>query len=110
MSIAAHSTASEKGLTRSVRSHLATAAERAAQGDLVGVLEVDAVDRRQRATQHVVDAAVLMGALDRNHVARVLDHADHGAVAPGIRADRAERPLREVEALLADPDLLLHLA
>ena len=36
-------------------------------GDLQ-VLGVDAVDRREGAAEHVVEAAVLVGALDRDHV------------------------------------------
>ena len=51
-----------------------------------------------------------MGALDRDHVGRLLDHADQGAVALRVGADPAERPLGEVEAFLAEADLLLHFA
>ena len=47
-------------------------------GDLQ-VLGIDAVDRRQRASEHVVAAAVLVRALDRDHVAGLLDDADHAA-------------------------------
>ena len=78
-------------------------------GDLQ-VLGVDPVDRREGAAEHVVEAAVLVGALDRDHVGGLLDHADRRAVAVGVRADPAERALGEVEAALAEADLLLHLA
>src|SRR5689334_24016070 len=74
------------------------------------VLGLDAVDRRQRAAEHVVAAAVLVRALDRDDVAGLLDHADQLGVAALIQADRAARPLREVEADLAERDLLLDVA
>ena len=45
------------------------------------VLGVDAVDRRERAAEHVVEPAVFVGALDRDHVAGLLDHADRRPVA-----------------------------
>ena len=67
----------------------------------VQVLGVDAVDRRQRAAQHVVAAVELVGALDRDHVARLLDHADHGRLAALVLADAAGRLGGEVEADLA---------
>src|SRR3954471_4450992 len=71
------------------------------------VLRLDAVDRRERPAEHVVAAAELVRALDRDHVAGLLDHADHGAVAPLVQADRAAGALGEVEADLAQRDLLL---
>ena len=74
------------------------------------VLGIDAVDRRQRAAEHVVEAAVLVGALDRDHVGGLLDDADQRAVAARVLADLAARSLGEVEADLAEPDLLLDLA
>jgi hypothetical protein len=40
----------------------------------------------------------------------LLDHADQPGVATLVGADPAARPLREVEAHLAQPDLLLDLA
>jgi hypothetical protein len=49
-------------------------------------------------------------ALDRDHVARLLDDADQGAVAAFVLADRAARALGEVEADLAQADALLDVA
>ena len=51
---------------------IACAARHRALGD-AQVLGIDAVDRRQRASQDVVDAAVLVRALDRHDVAGILD-------------------------------------
>jgi hypothetical protein len=48
-------------------------------------------------------------ALDRDHVGRLLDHADHLRIAAFIGADPATRPVREVEAGLAQPDSLFDL-
>ena len=59
-------------------------------GDLQ-VLGLDAVDRRQRAAEHVVAAAVLVRALDRDHVAGLLDDADQ-------RRRRGARPGRSCSA------------
>ena len=76
----------------------------------VEVLGVDAVDRRQRAAEHVVAAVELARALDRDHVARLLDHADRGGLAALVLADAAGGLGGEVEADLALPDGLLDLA
>jgi hypothetical protein len=48
--------------------------------------------------------------LDRDHVARLLDDADERRVAPVVEADRAARALGQVEADLAEADLLLDVA
>jgi hypothetical protein len=58
----------------------------------------------------VVTATVLVRALDRDHVARLLDDADQRGVAPLVLADRAARALGEVEADLAQRDLVLDVA
>src|SRR3954452_14877130 len=71
------------------------------------VVGLDAVDRRERAAEDVVPAAVLVGALDRDDVAGLLHDADQRRVAALVLADRAERALGEVEADLAEGDLLL---
>src|SRR5215213_2333364 len=78
-------------------------------GDLQ-VLRVDAVDRRQRPAEHVVEAAELVRPLDGDDVGGLLDDADHRPVAAVVLADRAARAFGEVEADLAEADLLLHLA
>ena len=52
----------------------------------------------------------LVRALDRDHVARLLDHADPWPLAPLVLADAAGGLDREVEADLAQPDRLLDLA
>ena len=57
----------------------------------VKVLRVHAVDRGQRAAEHVVAAVELPGALDRDHVARLLHHTDDGALATPVLADPAGR-------------------
>ena len=98
------------GLVARTTSRDAAALDPAQQlGDLQ-VLGVDPVDRREGAAEHVVEAAVFVGALDRDHVGRLLDHADRRPVAVRVGADPAERALGEVEALLAEADLLLHFA
>ena len=73
------------------------------------VLGLDAVERRERAAEHVVEAAVLVRALERDHVDRLLDDADDGAVAARVEADRAELLLGQVAALAAEADALLDL-
>ncbi len=74
------------------------------------VLGIHPVDRRQRTAEHVVAAAELVGALDRDHVARLLHDADHLAVAPLVLADPAARADGQVEADLTVADGLLDLA
>ena len=54
--------------------------------ELVGA---DAVDRAQGAAEHVVAPVELVRAFDRGDVLRLLDDADHRAVAPRVFADRA---------------------
>src|SRR6202035_448810 len=73
------------------------------------VLRIDAVDRREGPAEHVVDAVVLVRALHRDHVAGLLHDADQPVVAPRVLADAAARLVGEVEADLAQPDLLLDL-
>ena len=73
------------------------------------VLGLDAVERRERAAEHVVEAAVLGRALERDQVDRLLDDADDRVVAPRVEADRADLLLGEVAALAAEADALLHL-
>ena len=68
------------------------------------VAGLDAVERRERAAEDVVEAAVLVRPLEREHVDGLLDDADHRAVAPRVGADAAELLLGEVAALAARPD------
>src|SRR5579862_3273426 len=65
------------------------------------VARLDAVDRAQRAAEHVVEAAVLVCALERDHVDRLLDDADRRMVAPRVEADRTRLLLGQVSALAA---------
>ena len=76
----------------------------------VQVLGVDTVDRRQRSAEHVVAAVELARALDRDHVAGLLDHADRVGLAAVVLADAAGGLGGEVEADLAVADGLLDLA
>src|SRR5262245_62559489 len=73
------------------------------------VLRLDAVQRRERAAEHVVEPAVLVRALDRDQVGGLLDDADDRVVAPRVTADLAGLILRQVPALAAEADPLLDL-
>jgi len=73
------------------------------------VVRPDALDRADRAAEHVIAAAELAGLLDREDVLRLLDHAQHGLVAPGVAADPALVSLGDVEADPAEPHLVLDL-
>ena len=70
---------------------------------------LDAVDRRERAAEHVVQPAVLGGPLHRDQVGGLLDHADQRVVAADVEADRAHLVLGQVAALAAEADALLDL-
>ena len=59
--------------------------------------------------EDVVEAVELVGALHRDHVGGLLDDADHRGVATGVLADAAAWFVGEVEADLAQADLLLDL-
>ena len=74
--------------------------EQLAHAQVVGA---DAVDRADRAAEHVVAAAELAGALDRDDVLGLLDDADRVHVAPRVEADAAPLGLGDVEADLAEP-------
>ena len=73
------------------------------------VVGADAVDRAERAAEHVVEPAVLAGALDRGDVLRLLDDADRRAVPAGVAADAAAVLVRDVAAQRAEPHLLADL-
>ena len=66
----------------------------------------DAVDRADRAVQDVVPAPELPRPLDGEDVERLLHHAHPAVVAAGIAADRAERRVADVEAAVAEDDLV----
>src|SRR4051812_42282061 len=70
---------------------------------------LDAVERRERAAEHVVEPAILVRALQRHDVDGLLDDADQRVVAAGVDADPAQLFLGEVAALAAEPDALLYL-
>src|SRR5258706_4109913 len=65
------------------------------------VVGTDAVHRGDRAMEHVVTTLVLTGALNREHIQRLLHNADDSAVALIRRADHARVRLRDVEAYRA---------
>ena len=73
------------------------------------VAGIDAVERRERAAEHVVEAAELGGALERDDVDGLLDDADERVVAARVAADRADLVLGQVAALAAEAHPLLHL-
>ena len=73
------------------------------------MLGLDAVDRRQRAAEDVVQAAIFVRAFQRHEVRRLLDDADERAVAPLVAADLAALLLGQVPALAAEADALLDL-
>ena len=56
--------------------------------------------------EDVVDAAELAGPLEGQDVERLLDDAQPRLVAAGVAADRAQRRVADVEAALAEHDLL----
>ena len=70
---------------------------------------VDAVDRAERAAEHVVEAVVGVRALERDDVDGLLDDADRRVVAAAVEADRAGLLLGQVAALAAEANALLHL-
>jgi hypothetical protein len=74
------------------------------------ILGIHAVDRRECAAEHVIAPMELSGALDRDHVAGLLDHAEGGRLTPLVLADAAGGLCGEVEAHLAVPDGGLDLA
>ena len=71
------------------------------------VLRLDAVERRERAPEDVVQAAELARPLDRDEVDRLLDHADHRVIAASVAADRTDFLLGQVPALVAEAHTLL---
>ena len=66
----------------------------------------DAVDRRDRPVQDVIEALELARPLEREDVERLLDDAQARLVAARVPADRAERGVADVEAPIAEHDLV----
>ncbi len=73
------------------------------------ILGIDAVERRQGAAEHVVEAAVLVRPLQGHDVGGLLDDADDRPVAPSVAADLAGLVLGPVAALVAEAHALLRL-
>src|SRR5262245_60316871 len=73
------------------------------------MLGLDAIERRERPAEHVVEPAVLRRPLERDEVDRLLDDADDGAVAARVAEDLADVLLGQVPALAAETDSLLDL-
>src|SRR5215470_3115571 len=67
------------------------------------ILRADPVDGADRTTQDMVTAAEFADFLNRSHVLRLLDHADHREVTAGIPADPALLLLGHVAAYPAEP-------
>ena len=74
------------------------------------VVRTDALQRRQRPEQHVVDAAKAAGLLDDVDVLRLFDDADHAVIAGGVGAVDAGIDVGEVVADRAVGDAILDVA
>src|SRR5919201_2753935 len=72
------------------------------------MLRLDPIEGREPAAEDVVQAAKLARPLDRDEVDRLLHDADERVVTTGVATDPAHLVLRQVSALLAEPDSLLH--
>src|SRR5438093_1750088 len=79
------------------------------QGRDLQIIGADALDRGQRAVEHVVEATVSACPLERKHVKRLLHDADQPAIAPRILANAAGVRGRDVEARGAEDHAPLHL-
>ena len=82
---------------------------RASSSRIAQLLGTDALDRADRALQHVVAAVELLGLLHRDDVAGLLDHAQDRGVAPVVGAEPARGALGDVEAPLAERHAVLGL-
>ena len=74
------------------------------------MLGLDAVDRRERAAEHVVQAPELVRPLEREQVGRLLDDADERAVAARVAADRRSAPPRSGSRTRGRSGLVLDVA
>ena len=77
------------------------------QARQIEVVRPDAVERRQRAAEHVIAPARRVGALQRPEIADQFDDDQDRAVAPLVGADRAGVARVDVAAHRADDDLLV---
>ena len=82
------------GLVASTTSSTPFALDAAEQLVDAEVLGLDAVERRERAAEHVVQAAVLVRALERDEVGRLLDDADERVGRAGRRGRSRRSPPR----------------
>src|SRR3954466_9788822 len=70
------------------------------------ILRLDTVQRRERSTEHMIQAPILPRTLYRTDVVRVLHGTDDRGIAPGIGTDVALLGLGQVEAALTRTDPL----
>ena len=73
------------------------------------VLGLNSIEGRERAAEDVVEAAVLVCALERDDVHRLLDDAHDRSVAAAVEADGAQLLLGQVAAVAAEANALLYL-
>ena len=85
-------------------------ADRARAGPDLQIVGTDALQRRQRAHQHVIDTLELARPLDRRDVLRLFDDADEVLVAVRARAVRARVGVGDAVADRAVGDAILQLA
>src|SRR5690242_16580182 len=71
------------------------------------LLGSDAPERRERAVKHMVEAIELACDFDTDDGIRLLDHADHLAVAIWIAAILTLRRIADVVTHHAEPELVL---
>ena len=69
-------------------------------------LGADAIDRRDRAVEHVVETLELGRALEGEHIERLFDDTQPALVPASVATDRAQLLVADVEAALAEDDLV----
>jgi hypothetical protein len=74
------------------------------------VVRPDAVQRRQRPHQHVIDAVEVARLLDPGHVLRLLDDADKATIAGRVGTEVARVGVGDVAAHRAVGDAVLDVA
>ena len=70
------------------------------------ILRADAVERRQRRPQHMIETVGRIGPLQRPEIGDVGDHDDDRGIAPRVGADRAGILGVDIAAGLANLDLV----